>query len=61
MFDNYVLVYFCYRFEPTLKQQKLVSEDEVETVNTNQFTIKPKTTSFSTQTDMDESRLAGTQ
>lgn len=48
-------------FEPTLKQQKLVSEDEVETVNTNQFTIKPRTTSFSTQTDMTESRSTGTQ
>lgn len=45
--------------EPTLKQQKLVSEDEVETVNTNQSTIEPKTTSFSTQTDMTESRSAG--
>lgn len=47
MVGNYVNVYFCQRREPTLKQQKLVYEDEVETVNTNQSNIELRTTSFS--------------
>lgn len=39
----------------------LVFEDEVESVNTDRSTIEPKTTSFFTQTEMNESRSAGTQ